>query len=131
MVLIAHAPRPAGVLHGKAAKPLADVRHQFAESNLSRIIVTNNDLDNVVGYVHVQQLFVSPKNVRGIVLPIAFVPANMAVNDLLQKFIRTRSSISCVVDEYGSVAGLVTLEDALEQLFGDIDDEHDHEHFHL
>ncbi len=62
-------------------------------------------------------------------LPITFVPENISVNDLLHKLIRTRTSIACVVDEYGSLAGLVTLEDALEQLFGDIDDEHDQEEF--
>jgi CBS domain containing-hemolysin-like protein len=108
---------------------LTEVRGLFVESNLSRIIVTDGDLDNVVGYLHVQQLFSSPKNLRSVVLPIAFVPAAMAVDDLLQKFIRSRSSIACVVDEYGGVNGLVTLEDALEQLFGDIDDEHDQEEF--
>lgn len=109
---------------------LDELRQLFTESNLSRILVTDGgDLDRALGYVHVQQMFGRPKNIRSIVLPITFVPATMAVNDLLQKLIRSRSSISCVVDEYGSVAGLVTMEDALEQLFGDIDDEHDQAEF--
>lgn len=109
---------------------LGDLRQIFTESNLSRILVTDGgDLDRVLGYVHVQQMFGSPKNIRAIVLPIGFVPATMAVNDLLQRLIRSRSSIACVVDEYGSVAGLMTMEDALEQLFGEIDDEHDQAEF--
>lgn len=109
---------------------LGELRQIFTESNLSRILVTDGgDLDRVLGYVHVQQMFGSPKNIRAIVLPIGFVPATMAVNDLLQRLIRSRSSIACVVDEYGSVAGLMTMEDALEQLFGEIDDEHDQAEF--
>jgi len=77
----------------------------------------------------VQQLFARPENIQSIVMPITFVPESIPVNDLLHKFIKNRTNIACVVDEYGSLAGLVTLEDALEQLFGKIDDEHDQEEF--
>lgn len=106
-----------------------ELRQLFTESGLSRIIVTDGDLDNTLGYVHVQQLFARPANIRSIMMPITFVPESIQVNDLLSKFIKNRTNIACVVDEYGSVAGLVTLEDALEQLFGNIDDEHDQEEF--
>jgi CBS domain containing-hemolysin-like protein len=106
-----------------------ELRQRFVESSLSRILVTDGDIDKTLGYVHVQQLFTMPQNIRSIVMPITFVPETIQVNDLLSKFIKNRTNIACVVDEYGSVAGLVTLEDALEQLFGKIDDEHDQEEF--
>lgn len=122
------APRPEIVyIDGNA--PVEDLQRLFVESSLSRIIVTDGELDKLLGYVHVQQMFSQPRQIRDMVLPISFVPETIAINDLLNKFIKSRSSIACVVDEYGSLAGLVTLEDALEQLFGEIDDEHDQEEF--
>ncbi|MBK9338252.1 MAG: CBS domain-containing protein [Lewinellaceae bacterium] len=122
------APRPEIVCHDVNA-PLAELRRSFVESGLSRILVIGGTLDNVLGYVHVQQMFAHPRHVRDLVLPITFVPETMVANDLLHKFIRKRTNIACVVDEYGGLAGLVTLEDALEQLFGEIDDEHDRREF--
>jgi CBS domain containing-hemolysin-like protein len=96
-------------------------------SQFRRIIVTQGDLDRVLGYVHVQQMFSMPKNIRPTMMPITFVPENIAMNDLLNKFVKNRTNIACVVNEYGSVSGLVTLENVLEQLFGKIDDEHDND----
>lgn len=122
------APRPE-IVHIDVQAPVEELRQLFIESSLSRILVTDGDLDKVLGYVHVQQLFAHPRNIRGMVMPITFVPETIQVNDLLNKFIKNRTNIACVVDEYGSLAGLVTLEDALEQLFGNIDDEHDQEEF--
>jgi CBS domain containing-hemolysin-like protein len=122
------APRPE-IVHIDVQAPVEELRQLFIESSLSRIVVADGELDRVLGYVHVQQLFAHPKNIRGIVMPIAFVPVSIPVNDLLHKFIKNRTNIACVVDEYGSLAGLVTLEDVLEQLFGNIDDEHDQEEF--
>lgn len=122
------APRPE-IVYIDVSAPVEELQRLFVESSLSRILVTEGELDKVLGYVHVQQMFTQPARIRDIVLPITFVPEAISVNDLLHKFIRTRSSIACVVDEYGSLAGLVTLEDALEQLFGAIDDEHDQEEF--
>ena len=122
------APRPE-IVHVDVQATVEHLRQVFIESSLSRILVTDGDLDKVLGYVHVQQLFGHPKSVRDMVMPITFVPGSIPVNDLLHKFIKNRTNIACVVDEYGSLAGLVTLEDALEQLFGKIDDEHDQEEF--
>jgi len=122
------APRPE-IIHMDIEARVAELRELFIESLLSRIVVTDGELDKVLGYVHVQQLFSHPKSIRSMVMPITFVPETIPVNDLLHKFIKNRTNIACVVDEYGSLAGLVTLEDALEQLFGDIDDEHDQEEF--
>lgn len=108
--------------------PVSELHELFIESSLSRILVTKGgDLDKVLGYVHVQQLFSHPKDIQSMVMPINFVPESIQANDLLNKFIKNRTNIACVVDEYGGIAGLVTLEDALEQLFGEIDDEHDDE----
>ncbi len=122
------APRPE-IVHIDVQASVEELRQLFIESSLSRILVTDGDLDKVLGYVHVQQLFAHPRSIRGIVMPIKFVPETIQVNDLLNKFIKNRTNIACVVDEYGSLAGLVTLENALEQLFGNIDDEHDQEEF--
>ncbi len=117
------------IVYVDVSASVEELRQLFVESSLSRILVTDGELDHVLGYVHVQQLFALPQSIRGMALPIYFVPETISVKDLLNKFIKNRSSIACVVDEYGSLAGLVTLEDALEQLFGEIDDEHDHEEF--
>lgn len=122
------APRPE-IVYLDVHSPVEELRQLFIESSLSRILITDGELDKVLGYVHVQQMFGQPKRIRDIALPISFVPETIAVNDLLHKLIKSRTSIACVVDEYGSLAGLVTLEDALEQLFGEIDDEHDQEEF--
>jgi len=122
------APRPE-IVHIDVQAPVEELRQQHIESSMSRIIVTDGDLDKVLGYVHVQQLFARPRSIREMVMPIRFVPESIQINDLLSKFIKNRTNIACVVDEYGSISGLVTLEDALEQLFGEIDDEHDQEEF--
>lgn len=117
------------VVHIDSRASIEELRQVFIESKLSRILVTDGDLDKVLGYVHVQQMFGHPRSIHNMAMPIIFVPESIAVNDLLNKFIKTRNNIACVVDEYGSLSGLVTLEDALEQLFGNIDDEHDQEEF--
>ncbi len=123
------APRPE-IVHIEVGASVEDLRNLFIESSLSRILVTEGgDVDKVLGYVHVQQLFSHPESIQSIVMPITFVPESIQANDLLSKFIKNRTNIACVVDEYGGIAGLVTLEDALEQLFGKIDDEHDQEEF--
>lgn len=122
------APRPE-IVHVDVHATLEELRQTFIESSMSRVLVTDGDLDTVLGYVHVQQMFAQPRSIRSMTMPITFVPESIAVNDLLSKFIKNRTNIACVVDEYGSLSGLVSLEDALEQLFGDIDDEHDQEEF--
>ncbi|MBL7806955.1 MAG: CBS domain-containing protein [Saprospiraceae bacterium] len=118
------------IVHIDVNTPVSELREMFIQSRLSRIIVTAaGDLDRILGYVHVQQLFRQPRDIHNMVMPITFVPVSIQANDLLNKFVKNRTNIACVVNEYGSIAGLVTLEDALEQLFGKIDDEHDQEEF--
>lgn len=122
-------PRPE-IVHVSAEAPVEVLRDRFVESRLSRILITDDgDIDRVLGYVHVQQMFLNPTDIRSMVMPVLFVPETIPIDDLLYKFIRQRTGIAGVVDEYGAIAGLVTMQDALEQLFGKIDDEHDEEEF--
>ncbi|PSR14864.1 MAG: HlyC/CorC family transporter [Bacteroidetes bacterium] len=99
----------------------------FQETKLSRLLVIDEDIDNVLGYVHHQQLFEEPKNIRQLIMDIPFVPEVMRVTELMNKLIKEKMSIACVVDEFGGVAGIIALEDILEEIFGEIEDEHDQE----
>jgi CBS domain containing-hemolysin-like protein len=99
----------------------------FKETNLSRIIVYKDDIDNVLGYVHHQQMLSQPQSVKKLILEIPIVPEVMRVRDVLNYFIKNKINIACVVDEFGGTAGIITLEDILEEIFGEIADEHDQE----
>lgn len=101
----------------------------FTSTQLSRIIIIREDINEVLGYVHHQQLLSQPQNIKDIILEIPIVPEAMRVRDLLNRFIKNRITIACVVDEYGSTAGIITLEDILEEIFGEIEDEHDQEEY--
>lgn len=106
---------------------VSEVKEVFLESKHSRLVVIDDDLEDVVGYIHHQQLFSQIDKVNGIIMQIDIVPAVMNVQDLMYKFIKQGTNIACVVDEFGCTAGLITLEDILEEIFGEIDDEHDDE----
>jgi len=99
----------------------------FKESGFSRILVVKDTLDDVIGYVHHIKLMENFDTAEELTLPIIIVPETLRVQDLLNKLIAKKQTIACVVDEYGSVSGLVTLEDVLEEIFGEINDEHDEE----
>lgn len=101
----------------------------FRESKLSRVIVTDGELDNIEGYIHHQQLLDNPKTIKKLILEILYVPEVMNLKDLMMQFIKDGSSIACVVDEFGGTAGIITLEDILEEIFGEIEDEHDVEDY--
>lgn len=101
-----------------------DLLNLFIETKMSKIIVCEEDLDNVIGYVHHHQMLRRPKSIRAALTDIQIIPETMRVNQLLEVFTKKRS-IACVVDEFGSTSGVITLEDILEQIFGDIDDEYD------
>ena len=106
---------------------LEDLKATINETKISRILIIDEDIDKIVGYVHHQQLFQNPKSLKKIVLPIDYLPEAMRVRDAMDIFIKNNISIACVVDEYGGTSGLVTMEDIVEEIFGEIDDEHDQE----
>ncbi len=104
-------------------------KKKFAETKLSKLIVYKNDIDHIVGYVHQLDLFRRPPAIQSILLPIPAVPESMSATDLINKLSREGKSIAWVVDEFGGTAGIITLEDVLEELFGEIQDEYDIEKF--
>jgi putative hemolysin len=104
---------------------MQDVRKQFVETKLSKLVVFENDIDHIVGYIHQLDLFKNPQSVRSILLPIPAVPESMSAADLINKFTKERKSVAWVVDEFGGTAGIITMEDVLEEIFGEIEDEYD------
>ncbi len=117
------------IKHIDVSATVEDLLDMLTDTQLSRILVTDEDIDNILGYVHHQQLLSEPKTIKNILLEIPFVPEAMRVRDLLNQFIKNRINIACVVDEFGGVAGIITLEDILEEIFGEIEDEHDQEEY--
>lgn len=101
----------------------------FKETNLSRILIYKEDIDDVLGYVHHQQLLNEPPSIDSIIMDISIFPESMKVRDLLNTFVKNRQNIACIVDEFGGTAGVITLEDILEEIFGEIEDEHDQEEY--
>ncbi|MBK8517229.1 MAG: HlyC/CorC family transporter [Saprospiraceae bacterium] len=108
---------------------LQTVKETFISSKHSRLIVIDGDVENVIGYFHHQQLFKNITSLKRNIMDIDFVPDVMNVQDLMYKFIKNSTNIACVVDEFGSTAGIITLEDILEEIFGEIADEHDEEDY--
>ncbi|MBS1668894.1 MAG: HlyC/CorC family transporter [Bacteroidetes bacterium] len=108
---------------------IEDARKKFVSSRLSKLVVYDGDLDHVSGYIHQLDLFKNPADIKSILLPIPAVPESMGATDLINKFSRERKSIAWVVDEFGGTAGIVTMEDLLEEIFGEIKDEYDTEEF--
>lgn len=113
------------IVHVEKNTSVEDLLETFKESRLSRILVTDGGVEDVIGYIHHQQLLDNPKSIKKLILPITYVPEAMNVQSLMYNFIKQESTIACVVDEFGGTAGLITLEDILEEIFGEIEDEHD------
>jgi CBS domain containing-hemolysin-like protein len=98
---------------------------KFIDTGLSKILIYKEDPDQIIGYVHQKEMFKKPQTTQSIIIPIEIATETMSIMDLLNKFIRNRKSLALVVDELGSTAGIITIEDILEEVFGEIEDEHD------
>jgi CBS domain containing-hemolysin-like protein len=106
-----------------------ELRHKFIETGFSKILVFEDTIDNIVGYVTSKELFKNPSSVKSKIIPLSYVPETMAANKLLEKFIKERKGVAVVVDEFGGISGMVTIEDIMEEIFGEIEDEHDTDEF--
>jgi len=113
------------IISVEVSESLEKLRGLFIDKGLSKIIVFKDSLDDIVGYVHSFEMFKKPKNINSILLPIELVPETMLIIDVLNLLIKKRRSIAVVIDEYGGTSGIITVEDIIEELFGEIQDEHD------
>lgn len=104
---------------------LESLKDKFIETKLSRIVIYDKSIDNIIGYVHHLDMFRNPQSIQSILHPIPTVPESMSATDLMNKFSKERKTIAWVVDEFGGTAGIVTMEDLLEEIFGEIQDEYD------
>ena len=108
-------------IHEKVSK----LSESFINSGFSKILVYKTSLDDIIGHVNAFELFKKPKTIKSILLPVEIVPESMMINDVLNSLMKKRKSIAIVVDEYGGTSGMITVEDVVEELFGEIEDEHD------
>ena len=104
---------------------LIKVKEILIQTGLSKIPVYKDSIDNIIGYLHSFDFLKKPDNLKDFILPIEFIPEPMIVNDVLKRLTRQRKSIAVVIDEYGGTSGIITVEDIFEELFGEIEDEHD------
>lgn len=104
---------------------IESVKEKFIETKLSKLVVYENNIDSILGYVHQLDMFKQPATLKEVLHPIPTVPESMSATDLMNKFSRERKTIAWVIDEFGGTAGIVTMEDLLEEIFGEIEDEYD------
>jgi CBS domain containing-hemolysin-like protein len=102
-----------------------NLKKLFTETGYSKILVYKDSIDEIIGYVHSYELFKKPKTIKSILRPVEFVPETMLIHEILNVLTKRRKSIAVVLDEYGGTSGIMTVEDIVEELFGEIEDEHD------
>jgi CBS domain containing-hemolysin-like protein len=106
---------------------ITELKELFIETGYSKIVVSQNSLDDIVGYVHSFDLFKKPKTIKSVLMTVEFVPETILIKDALNLLIKKRKNVAVVLDEYGGTSGIITIEDIVEELFGEIEDEHDSE----
>ena len=106
-------------------KNIQELKEIFMATGFSKIPVFQNSVDDILGYVHTFELLKNPKSIRSILLPVEFIHEPLPINDVLNRLTRKRKSLAVVLDEYGGTSGIITVEDIVEELFGEIEDEHD------
>ena len=104
---------------------VVELKELFIKTGYSKILVYQNSLDDIIGYIHSFELFKKPKNIKSIVIPVEFVPETIYIKDAMNLLTKKRKSVAVVLDEYGGTSGIITIEDIVEELFGEIEDEHD------
>lgn len=104
---------------------IENLKELFIETGYSKIVVYQNSLDDIIGYVHSFDLFKKPNNIKEIVISVEFVPETIFIKDAMNLLTKKRKSVAVVLDEYGGTSGIITIEDIVEELFGEIEDEHD------
>jgi CBS domain containing-hemolysin-like protein len=104
---------------------VSDLKEKFINTGYSKILVYQNSLDDILGYVHSFELFKKPRSIKSVLIPVEFVPETIFIKDVLDLLTKKRKSVAIVLDEYGGTSGMITVEDIVEELFGEIEDEHD------
>lgn len=104
---------------------VAELRQLFIDTGYSKILVFQNTLDDIIGYVHSFELFKKPRTIKSVLIPVEFIPETMFIKDALDILTKKRKSVAVIIDEYGGTSGIITVEDIIEELFGEIEDEHD------
>ena len=112
-----------------ADETVDELKKIFIDTQRSKILIYRDSIDNITGFVHSSEMLKSPQDISSILIPVSIVPESMAASELLTMLTRQHKSIAVVVDEFGGTSGLVTLEDVMEEIFGEIHDEHDTEEF--
>jgi len=111
----------------EVSKPIEELRDIFIKTKLSKVLIYQDNIDKIIGYAHSNEMFTFPKNIKSILIPIPYVPESMLAIDMLELFIKKRKGVAVVVDEFGGTSGMLTVEDVVEEILGDIEDEHDNE----